>query len=195
MPPLTPCALLLAGLLLITGCGGGAEPAGASGATAAADDCAIYATVLRAPEMPGDDLPPLVTEYPGWTGAPDRKGWDAQFDEDAPAVRSHLMEHFKALSDQQVRSLQAAQRRALAEGHRLSCDWARLKPGLQTTPGVDAGAPSTTLSKPARTSDGRFALVEVGTLWGPLNGQGLHCLVEKTRGGWRHRGCALSWIS
>lgn len=51
------------------------------------------------------------------------------------------------------------------------------------------------LSRPLLTSDGKWALVEVGVQRMPLDGEGSVCLLNKDVAGWKAVECDVSWVS
>ena len=139
-----------------------------------ADDCAIFAAALGdASFTHGRRLGPPVLDY------------RARPSHTAPWTIRDSYRRLSGLSERQLRELAEAEA-APGEGSPPRCVWDpdRFDPG-EAEPQFPKIKPRTTLRKPARTLDGRFAVVEVNAAWGSLDAIGYECLLARRLEGWR----------
>jgi hypothetical protein len=96
------------------------------------------------------------------------------------------------LSPVQLEEIEAAQRRWASEGHTIRCGGLALESGTVASSDL---RPSLSLSKPAQTLDGRFAVVRVNVVRGSLDAIGYECLAGRRQEGWGRLRCDILWVS
>jgi len=175
------------------------------------DDCALLEVVLAEHlKITGRSNLPLRTDIEGVLPTT-----EAGANNSDPASRIYP-QLFSRLPATQQADLQHRLRAGSPHPYRISCHWRRIsfpeRPapdhrwcgmlGVAYISAAEADAKlacpfpgGISVSRPVRTTDGGWAIVQGGVMLMPLDGEGFACLLHKVQNVWTIVHCAPTWVS